>query len=723
MVAPVNLMLFGPPMTGYDLTIWIVEEVVENLPIWQEAWNVLQTSKESSEANEDANYPPSVVIFTPASTANNLSPTALVYCFQQSSESLTCQTYDGNTWSSSTSIATTSSAAGSTVFNDKLWVFFRGDSNTLCSVTTTDGVTWSTSENVLGSATDVLQNNPTAAVFNGSMYVFYQGAGSNSGTLCYASTADGTTWSSSAVVPELGMQGWTSPSMAMSTSPNAVTFAPSSSVVPFGVWQSDNGSSWSLNSKLSSPAIEGNLYVFFQGEANNGQLCYNIMDPEGHWLGIGQVPRVSMQGEPTAFVYNNQLFVAYDAGGAGGALLYTCSSDGITWCDPILVCTIALSNAPAVTVLNSQINGSQADTNQTLCVMMGPGQDQALWCAGTGTSGGWGAMYSITTGIAVASDTSPGTVTFNNQLYCFFQGTTADSYNANGTLYFTTYTGESAWSSPFQITGGQSSGTVMSCSPAPVVFNDNLYVFFQGGGNNGSMAYVQSSDGSNWSSITSVPNTGMSYTPSPVVFNGQLYIFHTASSQKGEIWFNSLSSSGTWAGDTQIESSLGFYNAPSPPVAVVYNSALYIFYVGKDWQLYYIKCTGGSPSADNWGTPIVVPNSIVNCQDLNGQTCQFFTVVVDETQLSVYFQGIGNNHDFNSTAYCNGFLYCVSTTDPDGVGAGNIGSGWSPTTQIGVTPASASPPSRLADVANMAVAVIAQCPLGSDHPVWYYTSS
>lgn len=145
--------------------------------------------------------------------------------------------------------------------------------------------------------------------------------------------------------------------------------------------------------------------------------------------------------------------------------------------------------------------------------------------------------------------------------------------------------------------------------------------------------------------------------------------------------------------------------------------------MGKDWQLYYIKCTGSSPAADNWGNPIIVPNSIVNCRDLNGQTCQFFTVVVDGNQLGVYFQGIGNNHDFNSTAYCNGFLYCVSTTDPDGVGAGNIGSGWSPTTQIGVTPASTSPPSGLADVANMAVAVIAQYPLGSDHPVWYYTSS
>lgn len=722
MVAPVNLMLFGPPMTGFDLTIWIVEEVVENLPIWQEAWNALQTSKEDSEVNEEANYPPSVVIFTPASAANSPSPAALVYCFQQSSGSLTCQTYNGSAWSSSSSIATTSSAAGSIVFNDELWVFFRGDSNTLCAVTTTDGATWSTPENVLGSATDVIQNNPTTAIFNGSMYVFYQGAGSYNGLLCYTSTADGKTWSNSTVTPALDAVGETSTTISMSTSPNAVSFVPSSSVVPFGVWQSDNGSSWSLNSKVSSPAIEGNLYVFFQGEENNGQLWYNVMDPEGSWLGAQRIPQVYMQGEPTAFVYNNQLFVAYDAGGTGGALLYTCSSDGESWCDPILVCTIALSNAPAVTVLSDQINGGQAGSSQTLCVMMGPGQDQALWCTGTGTSGGWGAMYSMTTGVAVASNTSPGIATFNNQLYCFFQGTTGNNYNANGTLYFMTYTGDSAWSSPLQITGGQSSGAVMSCSPAPIVFNDNLYVFFQGS-SNGSMAYVQSSDGNNWSSMISVPNTGMSFTPSPVVLNGQLYVFHTASSQGGQIWFNTLNDDGEWAGDTQITSSLGFYNAPSPPVAVAYNSAIYLFYVGENWQLYYMKCNDSSPAADNWSSPIIVPNSIVNCQDLNNQTCQFFTVVVDGNKLSVYFQGIGNNHDFNSTAYCNGFLYCVSTTDPDGVGAGNIGSAWSPTAQIGVTTASSAPPSGLADVVNMAVAVIAQCPLGSDHPVWYYTSS
>lgn len=705
MVAPVNLLLFGPPMTGKDLAILVIEEVVESLPVWQRTWNAIQLAKE----NNAANYPPAAVIFTPAASEANSSPESCIYCFIASSGSIYYQTYNGTAWTSNQeALVSCPSAAGAAVFGNCLWVFYRNDSNALCAITSVDGSKWSSPQNVFGTAADVIQNNPWAATFNGVLYVFYQGDGADSGYLCYTSTEDGSTWSATVRVPNTGTTGSSSNCVAMSTSPGAAAFTPSSTLPSFGVWQTNDGSTWSLSPNLSSPSADGNLYVFHQGANGNGQIRYNVMDATGNWQGDTQISDVSMQGQPTPYVYNNELFVAYDQGGKGGALMYTSSVDGVGWYEPIQISPISLSNTPALALLGDQL----------FCMMMGPGQDQRLWCSSTGSDGEWGIMYWNYQGILLAQNTSPGIAQFNDQIYCFYQGVD-NNYKANGTLYYTIYTQANTWNSGAQLLAGESTGNIMTCSPAPVEFGGDLYVFFQGSGSNeGWMQYMRSSDGNDWSSLTLVPNTGMSLTPSPVVYKESLYVFHTGGGNAGEIWFNTMGSNGSWSGDTQITAGLGFYNASSPPVAVAYGGSLYVFYVGKNYQIYYIKSTSEYPDSTSWSEPMCIPNTMVNCRDVNGQTCQFFAVIEEPNgQLSVYFQGVADNSEFGSGTYNNGYLYSVSTTNP---GSGETQTSgdvlypqgyWSPTTQVGVLPQSNSPPSGLADVANMVVAVVAQNPL------------
>lgn len=59
----------------------------------------------------------------------------------------------------------------------------------------------------------------------------------------------------------------------------------------------------------------------------------------------------------------------------------------------------------------------------------------------------------------------------------------------------------------------QISNASLSCSPAPVVFQDTLYLFHQGSGDNGQIWYFQSTDGGNsWSPDQRVSNHGMSYS-------------------------------------------------------------------------------------------------------------------------------------------------------------------------------------------------------------------
>src|SRR5262249_10862380 len=140
---------------------------------------------------------------------------------------------------------------------------------------------------------------------------------------------------------------------------------------------------------------------------------------------------------------------------------------------------------------------------------------------------------------------------------------------------------------------GTTSTNYMSYSAAPVVFNNNLYLFFNGPAENGWLYYISSSDGNNWSEVINVSNTGLSYTPSPVVYDGQIYVFRTARRQAGQIWFN-LTTGGsgselTWRGDQEIpgfnnSSVVGSsYNGVCPPVAVVFNGELYLFYITGGW--------------------------------------------------------------------------------------------------------------------------------------------
>lgn len=705
MVAPVNLLLFGPPMAGKDLAIWVIEEVVENLPIWQRTWNAIQLAKE----NNAANYPPAAVIFTPAASDANPSPEAYIYSFVASSGSIYYQTYNGTEWTSNPSaLVSCPSAAGAAVFGDSLWVFYRDDSNALFAITSADGTNWSTPQSIFGPLTGMIQNNPWAVTFNDALYVFYQGDGADSGYLCYTFTGDGKTWNDSARVPNTGTTGSSSNCVAMSTSPGAAAFTPSPTLPPFGVWQTNDGSAWSLSPNLSSPSLEGNLYVFHQGANNNQQIRYNVMDISGNWQGDTQISGASMQGQPTPYVYNEELYVAYDQGGKGGALMYMGTTDGVGWCEPIQISSISLSNSPALAIMNDQL----------FCLMMGPNQDQRLWCSSTGSDGQWGLMYWNYQGILLAQNTSPGAVQFNNQIYCFYQSVDSN-YKANGSLYYTIYTQENTWNSGAQLLAGETSGNIMTCSPAPVVFGDNLYVFFQGSGSNeGQMQYMYSGDGNDWSSLQSVPDTSMSLTPSPVVFKDNLYVFHTRS---GNIWFNTMDSTGSWSGDTEITAGLGHFATDNPLVAVVYDGSLYVFYPGEKYQVYYIKSTSEYPDASSWSEPLCVPNTMVNCRDVNGQTCQFFTVIEEPNgQLSVYFQGVDDNSEFGFGTHSNGYLYSVSTTDPGSGGtqtSGYVGYGqgnWSPTTQVGVMPPDHSPPAGLANVANMVVAVVAQNPLWAE---------
>lgn len=221
---------------------------------------------------------------------------------------------------------------------------------------------------------------------------------------------------------------------------------------------------------------------------------------------------------------NNLIWVVYDS---GGQLYYITSADGSSFSTQLQFGQISFSNSPSVIAFN----------NELVFTGMSPGGNGQMGYAVTTPGGNWAfmsAMFLSNTGFAAGgANCSPCAAVFNNQLYCFTQGP-----NDNGWAQYCIFNGDS-WSGQTQITpGGNRTSAYLSCSPAPVVFNNYIYLFFNQAGTGGWLYYISSSDGNNWSEAINVPSTGMSYTPSPVVYNDDLYVFCTGQGDRGEIWFN-----------------------------------------------------------------------------------------------------------------------------------------------------------------------------------------
>ncbi|WP_147444615.1 hypothetical protein [Corallococcus sp. CA053C] len=241
-----------------------------------------------------------------------------------------------------------------------------------------------------------------------------------------------------------------------------------------------------------------------------------------------------------------------------------------------------------------------------------------------------GTAWSGQTEVKVAETaTGAGAVTFNGQVYVFWQGVQATGLNGpNGTLFYCIMGQSFYW----QI----GTGPVMSDCPSAVVFNGELYVFYQGADNDGSLWYTKSSDGSSgsWSSSTQVPNVGMSTSPATAVFTNpstgqdELYVFHQGGSVDGQLWYNVLDTAGNWAGDKQI-TSVSMSNVPG---ATVVNGILYVLYEGggNDDMFYYVSSSDGS----TWSTPLWVKGTALSVAP---------SLAVLNSQLICMMQGPGTD--------------------------------------------------------------------------------
>ena len=101
-------------------------------------------------------------------------------------------------------------------------------------------------------------------------------------------------------------------------------------------------------------------------------------------------------------------------------------------------------------------------------------------------------------------------------------------------------------------------------SPSAVVYNGLLYVFHQGGGNEGALRYLVF-DGVNWSGDTVIPNVGMSGSPEAVLWAGGITVFHQGFGDNGSLWYTYSPDGANWGEDTLVQ-NVGMTDSPSAVV-------------------------------------------------------------------------------------------------------------------------------------------------------------
>ena len=94
-----------------------------------------------------------------------------------------------------------------------------------------------------------------------------------------------------------------------------------------------------------------NLYVFHQGDDNDGQLWYSSNDGT-NWAEDTQVQNLGMSGSPSAVPWAGGNLYCLPPGAGDGQLWYTYSSDGTNWGGDTLVQNLGMSDSPSAVVYN-----------------------------------------------------------------------------------------------------------------------------------------------------------------------------------------------------------------------------------------------------------------------------------------------------------------------------------------------------------------------------------
>jgi len=236
--------------------------------------------------------------------------------------------------------------------------------------------------------------------------------------------------------------------------------------------------------------------------------------------------------------------------------------------------------------------------------------------------------------VNMLSHTYPAPVVFQNKLYVFYNG------SGNDGIWCTTFDGN-AWSNATNVKKQVPNMNVFKgTSPACVVFGGTLCMFYQGSGHDGT--WMTTFDGSTWTSAQSISNliNGQNFleetSPSATVYGDSLHLFWNGSGNDG-IWFTTFNGS-KWAAQQNVSNhvfGIQVRKRTSPAVCTAYNK-LYMFYQGSGQDGTWF--TTLSPSG--WSKVLSVSN-VIGGQNYQDGTSPVATAI--EGKVLLVWNGSGND--------------------------------------------------------------------------------
>ena len=223
----------------------------------------------------------------------------------------------------------------------------------------------------------------------------------------------------------------------------------------------------------------------------------------------------------------------------------------------------------------------------------------------------------------------PSAIVYDNKIYCFHQGN-----GNNGELWYNVFDGTDGtdgvdgigWAGDVRV-----SRTGMSSGPSATVYNNKIYCFHQGLGKNTELWY-NVFDGKRWTGDIRVSNINMCSGPSVIVYKNKIYCFYHGRGKNGQLWYNVFDGT-SWAGEKRV-SNTGLSSGPS---ATVYKNKIYCFHQGggKNGELWYNVFDG-----TNWQGDARVPNT--------GLSSKPFATVYND-KIYCFHQG----YKWNGELWCN----------------------------------------------------------------------
>jgi len=119
-------------------------------------------------------------------------------------------------------------------------------------------------------------------------------------------------------------------------------------------------------------------------------------------------------------VFQNTLYIAFQANDPSHSLYITGSADGVDWTDPALSASLApiqIGSAPAMTAFNNQQNSRITD--RLYIAFQANDPSNQLYVTSSGVGAGFFSPATPYPGIQIGS--APAMTVFNNQLYLAFQ--------------------------------------------------------------------------------------------------------------------------------------------------------------------------------------------------------------------------------------------------------------------------------------------------------------